>query len=84
MSQSVKNNITVEINNIAFSYGKRSIFEDFSLIIPKGISLGLLGGNGSGKTTIMKLISGLEKAKKGDINLKKLKLLIAQSICLAI
>ena len=69
LSQSVENNITVEINNIAFSYGKRSIFEDFSLIIPKGISLGLLGGNGSGKTTIMKLISGLEKAKKGNIKL---------------
>ena len=62
-------NITADINSISFNYGKRSIFEDFSLIIPKGISLGLLGGNGSGKTTLLKLISGLEKAKKGNIRL---------------
>ncbi len=61
--------ITADINRISFNYGKRSIFEDFSLIIPKGISLGLLGGNGSGKTTLMKLISGLEKVKKGNIKL---------------
>ncbi len=62
-------NITADINNISFNYGKRSIFKDFSLDIPNGISLGILGGNGSGKTTLIKLIAGLEKAKKGNIKL---------------
>lgn len=64
-----KNNITVNINSISFSYGKRLIFDDFSLQIPKGISLGLLGGNGAGKTTLMKLIAGLERTKSGVITI---------------
>ena len=67
------NNITADINNISFNYGKRSIFKDFSLDIPNGISLGILGGNGSGKTTLIKLIAGLEKAKKGNIKLLDVK-----------
>tara|TARA_B110000116_G_scaffold270911_1_gene290204 strand:- start:954 stop:1736 length:783 start_codon:yes stop_codon:yes gene_type:complete len=64
-----KNNISVNINTISFSYGKRLIFDNFSLQIPQGISLGLLGGNGAGKTTLMKLIAGLEKTHSGIITI---------------
>jgi len=62
-------NIVANIDNISFSYGKKLIFKSFSLIIPKGLSLGILGGNGSGKTTLMKLLANLEKPKSGSIKI---------------
>ena len=62
-------NFIVNIENISFSYGDRNIFQNFSFKIPKGISLGILGGNGTGKTTLIKLIAGIEKSKSGKIHI---------------
>ena len=67
--EEVINIITANIHKINFNYGKRKIFDNFSLQIPEGLSFGLLGGNGSGKTTLMKLIAGLEKPKSGTISI---------------
>lgn len=61
----------IEVNNISFSYPgtKRNIFTDFSLTLNKSNIYGLLGKNGTGKSTLLYLLSGLLRAKHGDIKI---------------
>ena len=56
-----------KIKNISFSYGEKNIFVDISARIQDGEFLGLLGPNGCGKTTLLKLLSGVLKPKEGTI-----------------
>lgn len=51
------------------SYGKKTVLEDFSLTLPKGRIIGLLGPNGCGKTTFLKLVSGLLVPNGGSIEI---------------
>lgn len=53
-------NICVDINNI-------SIINDASIHIPKGVTVGLIGRNGAGKTTIIKSLMGLLPIKNGEL-----------------
>ena len=55
----------IRMHDIAFSYGKRSLFTHLDLEITKGSIHGLLGMNGAGKTTLLKLISGQLFAQHG-------------------
>lgn len=58
----------IQLENINFSYNKRkNVFEDLSLRIGSGHVYGLLGKNGVGKTTLLRLISGLNFAQSGQI-----------------
>ncbi len=57
----------IKLNNISFSYGDKKIFEDFSLHIKNGDRIWLSGGSGTGKTTLVRIILGLEKTQKGEI-----------------
>lgn len=50
----------VEVKNLDFSYGDISIFKDFSLDIEKGAFYTILGSTGSGKSTLCRLLFGLE------------------------
>ncbi|WP_084286572.1 ABC transporter ATP-binding protein [Halomonas halodenitrificans] len=43
------------------------VLEDINLIIPKGVSVGLLGRNGAGKSTLLKLIAGMDTPDRGEI-----------------
>ena len=52
-------------DNICKSYGKAQVLKDVSLHIPKGAIYGLIGKNGAGKTTIMRVISGLQRPNSG-------------------
>ena len=56
----------IAIKDLEFSYGKKSVFKNISLDFEKGHIYGLLGENGVGKTTLLKLISGLQKPSKGS------------------
>ncbi|MDR1846771.1 MAG: ATP-binding cassette domain-containing protein [Bacteroidales bacterium] len=59
----------IEIKNLTFGYNKhRNIVENMTLNIKEGYVHGLLGKNGTGKTTLLSLISGLLFAEKGEIN----------------
>ena len=49
----------IEFRNVSFSYGKTPVVEDLSFTIKKGETVGLIGANGAGKSTIMKLMLGL-------------------------
>lgn len=54
----------IDINNLTFSYSKNNVFEDLTLSLTKGNVYGLLGQNGVGKTTLLKLLAGLQKSTK--------------------
>ena len=57
----------LKINNLTFSYGDKSIFNNFSLNIKNGEKIWLSAPSGFGKTTLIKLILGLLKAQSGEI-----------------
>ncbi|MDR1517334.1 MAG: ABC transporter ATP-binding protein [Dysgonamonadaceae bacterium] len=58
----------LEIQNLYFSYKrKQPLFEDFSLSLPDGCIVGLLGKNGAGKTTLLNIVSGLLPPQAGKI-----------------
>ncbi|WP_064094238.1 ribosomal protection-like ABC-F family protein [Rossellomorea aquimaris] len=52
-------------------FGGHLIFENLSFEIPEGSRIGLVGRNGTGKTTIFKLLSGVETPDQGQIHMKK-------------
>lgn len=57
----------LEIRNISFGYGVQNVFDGFSLNVSNGEIVALLGASGSGKSTVLRLISGLETPSSGDI-----------------
>lgn len=57
----------VEIKNLSKSYGKKEIIKNMNLNVPKGKIVGLLGTNGSGKSTMIKLINGLLNPNSGEV-----------------
>lgn len=68
MSQNI-----AEFNDVYKKYGKKQVLEAFNLNIPKGKIVGLLGPNGSGKTTMIKLLNGLTQCDKGNVFINGLK-----------
>ena len=55
----------IECENITHYYGKRLIYENLSFEVQKGKVLGLLGKNGTGKTTIINILNGYLKPRSG-------------------
>jgi phospholipid/cholesterol/gamma-HCH transport system ATP-binding protein len=58
----------VEIHNLHFSYGTRPILAGIQMDFPRGKVVAVMGGSGSGKTTILRLIGGQLAAQKGAIH----------------
>ncbi len=61
----------IHLTNISKQYGSQILFKNASLQILKGTRNGLVGANGTGKTTIFHLITGEEYADEGDISFSK-------------
>jgi phospholipid/cholesterol/gamma-HCH transport system ATP-binding protein len=57
----------IKIQHISKAFGNQQILEGINLEIPDDAHLGLVGGSGSGKSVLMKLILGLEKPDQGEI-----------------
>ena len=55
----------IEIRNLDFSYKKTPVFSNINLSFPQGSIYGLLGENGVGKTTLLKIICGLQRPVQG-------------------
>lgn len=55
----------ISCKNLTHYYGKRLIYKDLSFNVPKGRILGLLGKNGTGKTTTINILNGYLKPKSG-------------------
>ena len=59
----------IEVNNISFSYSHKDVLKDVSLSVKEGEILGILGPNGGGKSSLLKLIIGELKPASGSIEL---------------
>lgn len=67
---SVSDNIILEFRDVGFNYERAKPFiRELSFSVANGEFIGLLGANGSGKSTIMKLASGILKPGRGNIDL---------------
>ena len=59
----------VEFENISFSYGKNEVLDNINFYIEKGDFIGIIGPNGSAKSTLMKVMIGILKPDKGRVRL---------------
>jgi len=61
----------IQVNNVSLKFGKRTLFEDVNLKFTNGNCYGLIGANGSGKSTFLKLLSGELETTTGEITVSK-------------
>lgn len=59
--------MSIEIKSICKSFGENKIFDHFSAEIPDGKITGICGPSGIGKTTLLRMLAGLEKPDSGEI-----------------
>ncbi len=57
----------IELENVSYAIGERSLFEGLNFIISAGLRVGLVGPNGSGKTTLLRLLRGEVAPSTGEI-----------------
>ncbi|CAA9390861.1 MAG: Molybdenum transport ATP-binding protein ModC [uncultured Pyrinomonadaceae bacterium] len=57
----------LQLKNVRKKYGERNVVDDVSFDVAAGETIALLGASGSGKTTILRLVAGLEKSDTGEI-----------------
>lgn len=57
----------LELKNISKQFGQKQIFDHFNLIVEDGKVLSLVGPSGGGKTTLLRMLAGLEKIDSGEI-----------------
>lgn len=60
-------NKTIELSDIGKSYGEKELIKDYSYIFLRHDRIGIIGPNGCGKTTLLKIISGVAKPDQGTI-----------------
>ena len=58
-------------NGVTVRFGKRVLFEDVNIKFGKGNCYGIIGANGAGKSTFLKVLSGEIEPSKGDVTLEK-------------
>lgn len=69
MSELKHTDTILKLNKLCFSYNAQEVIKDVSLEIHRGDYVGIVGPNGGGKTTLVKLMLGLLKPKNGTIEL---------------
>jgi phospholipid/cholesterol/gamma-HCH transport system ATP-binding protein len=57
----------VELRDVTFGYGERAVLRDLSLKVPRGKVTALMGASGGGKTTVLRLIGGQQRAQQGQV-----------------
>ena len=58
----------IELKEVTKQFDDFKVLDKISLTIPKGAAFGLLGSNGAGKSTILRLISGIYSAEEGAVS----------------
>ena len=61
----------IQVTNVSLKFGKRTLFEDVNIKFTNGNCYGLIGANGSGKSTFLKLLSGELETTTGEITVSK-------------
>ena len=59
----------LEVNNLSKGFGDKTLIDNLSFSVPKGSIVGIIGGNGAGKTTFLRMLVGAEKPDSGTIEL---------------
>ena len=59
----------IDVNAVRKSYGDRLLFDDLSFSVPRGSIVGIIGANGRGKSTLLRLITGAETPDAGSVEL---------------
>jgi|TARA_B110000879_G_scaffold24163_1_gene32067 ATP-binding cassette ChvD family protein len=59
----------LEVNSLSKAFGDKSLIEGLTFSIPKGSIVGIIGGNGAGKTTFLRMLVGTEQPDSGTIEL---------------
>ena len=62
--------MTLTVNRLHFGYQQKPVFKDINVTIPQGKLVGIVGPNGGGKSTLLKLLAGQELPQGGEILLK--------------
>jgi phospholipid/cholesterol/gamma-HCH transport system ATP-binding protein len=57
----------VEVNDLHFGYGKRPVLRGINMTVPRGKLVALMGGSGCGKTTLLRLIGGALRPRRGYV-----------------
>ncbi|MEX2131291.1 MAG: energy-dependent translational throttle protein EttA, partial [Pseudohongiellaceae bacterium] len=57
----------IEVKNLSKGFGDRTLIDNLSFTMPKGSIMGIIGGNGAGKTTFLRMLVGDEKPDSGSI-----------------
>jgi len=61
----------LQVNNVSLQYGSKKLFEEVNLKFTKGNCYGIIGANGAGKSTFLKVLSGEIEPNKGDVSMDK-------------
>ena len=69
--QDVRSKMVIEADKVAKHYGERAVIRDFSIRIQRGDRIGIVGGNGTGKTTLLRLLTGEIEPDEGTVKRAK-------------
>ncbi len=61
----------ISVSNLSLRYGKRTLFEDVNIKFTEGNCYGIIGANGAGKSTFMKILAGEIEAMTGSVDISK-------------
>lgn len=61
----------ISVNNVTLRFGKKALFEDVNIKFVEGECYGLIGANGAGKSTFLKVLTGQLEPSKGDVTITK-------------
>ena len=61
----------LQVTNVSLQYGSKKLFEDVNLKFTNGNCYGIIGANGAGKSTFLKILSGEIEPNKGEVSLGK-------------
>ena len=61
----------LNVNGVTLRFGKRVLFEDVNIKFSKGNCYGIIGANGAGKSTFLKILSGEIEPNKGEVSIDK-------------
>ena len=80
----LKNKLCLSVSNLSVQFGKRVLFDEVNVHFIQGNCYGIIGANGAGKSTFLKIIAGQQEANFWDVHLepgKRMSVLEQESQC---